>query len=59
MPKDPLFPREVHQGAIGGSFAKDYFERYPKDQYQTEIESWRHPQSANIEFTVKRRRELP
>jgi hypothetical protein len=42
-----------------GAFAKDYFERYPKDQYRTEIESWRHPLSANIEFTVKQRRELP
>jgi hypothetical protein len=27
---------------------KDYFERYPKDHFQTE---WRHPQLANIEFT--------
>ena len=33
-----------------GAFAKDYFERYPKDHFQTE---WRHPQSANIEFTLE------
>ena len=39
------------------TFAKEYFERYPKDQYQTEVESWRHLQSANIEFTMKRLRE--
>jgi hypothetical protein len=37
--------------------AKEYFERYPKDQYQTEVESWRNLQSANIEFTMKRLRE--
>jgi hypothetical protein len=37
--------------------AKEYFERYPKDRYQTEVESWRHLQSSNIEFTMKRLRE--
>jgi hypothetical protein len=39
------------------TFAQDYFEPYPKDRYQTEIESWRHLQSAHIEFTIKRLRE--
>jgi hypothetical protein len=28
------------------TFARDYFERYPKDRYQTEVESWRHLQSG-------------
>jgi len=37
--------------------AAEYFERFPKDRYQTEIESWRHLQSDNIEFTLKRLRE--
>ena len=37
--------------------AKEYFERYPKDRYQTEVESWRELQSRNIEFTMKRLRE--
>jgi len=37
--------------------AKEYFERFPKDRYQTEIESWRELQSQNIEFTMKRLRE--
>jgi hypothetical protein len=37
--------------------AREYFERYPKDRYETEVESWRHLQSANIEFTMKRLRE--
>jgi hypothetical protein len=34
-----------------------YFERYPKDQYATEVESWRQIQSQNIEFTMTRLRE--
>jgi hypothetical protein len=37
--------------------AREYFEKYPKDRYQTEVESWRHLQSANYEFTMKRLRE--
>jgi hypothetical protein len=37
--------------------AAEYFERFPKDRYQTEVESRRHLQSANIEFTIKRLRE--
>ena len=37
--------------------AKEYFEKYPKDRFQTEIDSWRELQSRNIEFTMKRLRE--
>jgi hypothetical protein len=33
------------------------YERYPKDRYQTEVDSWRNLQSSNIEFTLKRLRE--
>ncbi len=36
--------------------APEYFERYPKDRYQTEVEIWREIQS-NIEFAMKRLRE--
>jgi hypothetical protein len=42
---------------LARKFAKEYFERFPKDRYQTEVESWRHLQSDNIEFTMKRLRE--
>jgi hypothetical protein len=31
--------------------------QYPKEQFQTEIESWRHLPSQNFEFTMKRLRE--
>jgi hypothetical protein len=44
----PIHPRK---------FAAEYFERFPKDRYQTEVESWRELQSQNIEFTMKRLRE--
>jgi hypothetical protein len=31
----------------------EYFERFPKDRYQTDVETWRELQSQNIEFTMK------
>jgi hypothetical protein len=37
--------------------ARDYFEKFPKGRYQTEVESWRNIQSNNIEFVMKRLRE--
>ena len=37
--------------------AREHFERYPKDQYQTVVESWRDIKSFNIEFVIKRLRE--
>jgi hypothetical protein len=37
--------------------AAEYFQRFPKERYQTEVECWRHLQSQNIEFTMKRLRE--
>ena len=39
------------------STPRNNFERFPKERYQTEVESWRHLQSQNIEFTMKRLRE--
>ena len=45
----------------GGSFSVPLWmpseERFPKERYQTEVESWRRLQSDNIEFTMKRLRE--
>jgi hypothetical protein len=37
--------------------AAEYFERFPKDRYKTEVENWREIQSSNIEFVMKRLRE--
>jgi hypothetical protein len=58
MPKDP-FVREKFTKNLNAArkHAAEYFERFPKDRYQTEVESWRNLQSDNIEFTMKRLRE--
>jgi hypothetical protein len=36
---------------------REYFKRYPKEQFQTELETWRYLPSQTIEFTMKRLRE--
>jgi hypothetical protein len=54
VPQDPFIRQKftrLRQAAK--KLAGEYFE----DRYQTEIESWRHLQSDNIEFTFKRLRE--
>ena len=55
MPRDPFIREKFtkrHNAAR--KLAAEYFERFPKDRYQTEVESWRKLQSDNIEFTMKR-----
>ena len=58
MPRDP-FVREkfTRERTAAKKLAAEYFQRFPKEQYLTEVESWRHLQSQNIEFTTKRLRE--
>jgi len=54
MPQDPFIREKFTRlRSAARQFAGEYFERFPKDRYQTEIESWRHLQSDNIEFTLK------
>ncbi len=58
MPKDPFIREKfTRERSAARKVAQQYFERYPQDRYQTEVESWRLLQSANIEFTMKRLRE--
>ncbi len=58
MPRDPYIREKFTRLRITAkSLAAEYFERFPKDRYQTEVESWRHLQSQNFEFTMKRLRE--
>jgi hypothetical protein len=56
--KDPYirekYTREVKTAR---TVLRDYFERYPKDRYETSVESWRHLHCDNYEFTMKRLRE--
>ena len=46
-PPAPEAPVPAHHQA--SAVAREYFERYPKDRYQTEVEIWRNLQSANID----------
>jgi hypothetical protein len=57
MPQDP-FVREkfTRERSAATQLTAEYFERYPKDRYRTEVER-RNLQSQNIEFTMKRLRE--
>ncbi len=58
MPKDPFIREKfTRERTTARKLAAQYFEKFPKDRYQTEVESWRHRQSQNIEFTMKRLRE--
>ena len=34
--------------------AREWFDRYPKEAYQTEIEFWRVLEDGRIEFTMRR-----
>jgi hypothetical protein len=56
--KDPFIREKfTRERSAARKLAKEYFERFPKDRYQTEVESWRQIQSQNIEFTMKRLHE--
>jgi hypothetical protein len=58
MPRDPFIREKfTRERSAARKFVREYFRRYPNDRYQTEVESWRLLQSANIEFTMKRLRE--
>jgi hypothetical protein len=58
MPKDPFIREKfTRERMTARKLAEEYFQRFPKDRYQTEVESWRHLQSQNIEFTMRRLRE--
>src|ERR1700682_2299361 len=58
IPQDPFIREKLTRlRQAAKKLAAEYFERYPKDRYQNEIESWRHLPSDNIEFTIKRLRE--
>jgi hypothetical protein len=58
MPQD-LFVREKFskERSAARKAIREYYKRFPNKRYQTELESWRHLQSQNIEFTMKRLRE--
>jgi hypothetical protein len=57
--RDPYIREKFTRTIIAAArqLAREYFERYPKDRYQTVVESWREVQSYNIEFVMKRLRK--
>jgi hypothetical protein len=58
MPADPCVREKFTRNIVAArEQAREYFERYPKDRYETTVETWREIQSYNIEFTMKRLRE--
>jgi hypothetical protein len=58
MAQDPFIREKfTRERTAAKKLAAEYFERFPKNRYQTHVESWRHLQSQNIEFTMKRLRE--
>lgn len=58
MPKDPYIREKyTKERTAARQLAAEYFQRFPKDRYQTEVESWRDLQSQNMEFSMKRLRE--
>jgi hypothetical protein len=58
VPPDPYVREKFTRNLIHArQLAREYFERYPKNRYETVVETWREIQSYNIEFTMKRWRE--
>ena len=53
MPRDPFIREKFSRERA----VREYFKRYPKEQFQTELESWRYLPSQTIEFIMKRLRE--
>jgi hypothetical protein len=52
-----LSARNSPESTAARNLAAEYFQRFPKERYHTEVESWRELQSQNIEFTMKWLRE--
>src|SRR5882757_5447950 len=53
MPRDPFIrEKSTKDRNAARKHAAEYFQRFPKERYQTGVESWRELQSQNIEFAV-------
>jgi hypothetical protein len=52
MPRESFIHEKfTRERTAARKLAAKYFLRFPKEPYQTEVESWRELQSQNIEFT--------
>jgi hypothetical protein len=58
MPSDRYIREKfTKERSAARKHAAEYFQCFPKERYQTEVESWREIQPPNIEFMMKRLRE--
>ena len=58
MLPDPYIREKFTRTVVAArEHAREYIERYPKDRYQTIVESWREVQSYNIEFVLEAARK--
>jgi hypothetical protein len=44
----------TRESSIARSTVREYFKRYPKEQFLTELETWRYLPSQTIEFKAAR-----
>ncbi|SRR5258708_2394058 len=58
MPRDPYIREKfTRESSTARSAVREYFKRYPKEQFLTELETWCYLPSQTIEFVMKRLRE--
>jgi hypothetical protein len=58
MPRDPFIREKfTRESSTARPAVREYFKRNPKEQFQTELETWRYLPSQTIEFVMKRLRE--
>jgi hypothetical protein len=58
MPRDPYIREKfTRKSSTARRAVREYFKRYPKEQFLTELETWRYLPAQTIEFVMKRLRE--
>jgi hypothetical protein len=55
--KYPAVTKSTREIQTARQVARDYLKRYPKDRYDTVVESWADIQCYNIQFVMSRLRE--
>jgi hypothetical protein len=58
MPRDPFIREKfIRESSTARRAVREYFKRYPREQFLTDLETWRYLPSQTVEFTMKRLRE--
>ena len=55
-PKTDAFKRQTYAlpRDLARAMARDWFKRFPKQAYDTQVETWREAPDGKIEFTMRR-----